>query len=894
MVVAECGQQAVWCFFRAEGRLYQSWLRGDGLTWEPPQEMPEWTRAVTGLKVAYSPHHAPLLYGHHPESSMFFVLGMPPQHRHFSPYIPVPADARVAVASRPTGGGARGPARVMCLSRYEDPDGRRHAKLRVVSALIDVAHETSKLDYDLGAGVAQVLVADASTSGAFALVRTEDGALHRCTFDAEGRLAENITIGALPFRADAVHMTGTSAWDASWDLYGIDEHNTLRVMREDRRTEREASGNPRWLAPLPIADGVGGISVSHAPDGGTAVFSHGVDGGHLRLDVQDPATGMWQETDVRVPGIRAADGKPPHGVAHEVTRHRLEAQLTDDRGAVLAHHPVTLRTAASSAACRVTLGGRSVLLNSEPLSLRTDAMGRLTIALPADGLAAPQLLLEAAELAEPVQLQPGHSVHAYLAGRREQLNPTNPGGGLGPFDAEGGALRSATVDHGDGRRLSLIPGHRQGEDLAAVAKTVRAAAAGIGAPIPDAEGAAGFAYRAPTTTGAGATFSAQVPSPATFTLLHTSEDIRQYQQLTGEPEYYSILDDAWDWLRNTAVEGWHAAEQLAGDLWQAVKSGAVAVEHVVVDAAGKVATFTLRIGETLVNGVKLVVHALQQAANFVVGVLRAIEAALEDVIRWLRALFDFGAIWNTKKALEQSVQGFLPMLGRGVQHARGAADRWLEQQQAGLDTTFARLREECGAMPIGSPVPGAERDQHPDTSPAHSGDVHRNWAMDKVQTYAPDLAGTGGESDGIAEILAQLGKELATAWEQFGDGASELAGGLWDLLRDGGSTRGIGELIDAVRDFAKASLTVAKAFLDGLAALVTASLDGVQALLTSELDLGPLNTLWSWLARAAGHPEDTTLTVGGVIALLAAVPVTIGYKIAHGAEKEPFPGDVLP
>ena len=52
---------------------------------------------------------------------------------------------------------------------------------------------------------------------------------------------------------------------------------------------------------------------------------------------------------------------------------------------------------------------------------------------------------------------------------------------------------------------------------------------------------------------------------------------------------------------------------------------------------------------------------LEDAAQLTVGVFKAIAAAVEDVNDWLKALFDFAAIWNTKMALEAL---FLHLAGR--------------------------------------------------------------------------------------------------------------------------------------------------------------------------------------------------------------------------------------
>ena len=53
--------------------------------------------------------------------------------------------------------------------------------------------------------------------------------------------------------------------------------------------------------------------------------------------------------------------------------------------------------------------------------------------------------------------------------------------------------------------------------------------------------------------------------------------------------------------------------------------------------------------------------------------------------------------------------------------------------------------------------------------------------------------------------------------------------------------------------------------------------------------------MWTWLAERAGYPGDGELTVAAFLALLAAFPTTIIYKLVVDADAEPFPaGRFLP
>ncbi|MFI0774626.1 hypothetical protein [Streptomyces sp. NPDC021212] len=882
ITVVEDKSIGVWCFFSSEGALWCSRLKDGGVGWEPPEQLPDPLAAVEGWKVAYAPDQAPLLYGSCPDGIVLWHLDSPPSRDSATGVLPhnigVGADVRATVTGLTEDG-----VNMLCFSREPNTQGvSAGPQLQVCHVTTGRRASSSQDDINLDPGVKEVIAAEVTEQGVFVLVLTEDGMLQNCVFALDGTLQRTVEVGKLPFRSDGVHVTGTTQTDASWDLFGIDDGGMLWSLREDRGRTRGTVGEPTWLPPLPLARDVVDMAVSHTADGGTALFSCGEGGGHLRLDEQDPRTGTWQGTEVRVPGARVAEEATLVGSATEVTRHRLQAQLTDDHGTPLAKRAVTLRTAETSAACRVTVGGRAMMLNPQPQHLETDVLGRITLSLPADGLAAPEILLETEGLAKPVSLQPGKSVHAYLAGSSETLNPTNPGGGLSPFDAEGRTLRAARVPRAGEQATRLVPAGASDQDLTSAAKAVRCAAAvGLGRPVPEGNAPAGFFFG--TSDGDDTRSGKGTPSGATFEVLSDAEALaRCAEGAEGSPgTYYGIFDGVGDWIKHRA-----------GDALHSLKNGLSTLKHLVVDVGKKVARFAIRVGKTIVSGFEAAVHALDHAAHLVIAALRAVEVAVEDAIRWLRAFFDFSAIWNTKKALESAADRFLSQLADNARSAQQAADHWLKQHRGQMDRVLTQVREKCQGAPLTRPVHGAELHTGGGAVASVAGDIHHNWAMDKLQTYASGVTATSGKDhdesvvDHLRTLTADLERDLRS-------GVAEFARGMQGLLSGQGEDKTLGDLVEACRHFMDAAFEGAQRALDTVAALVDHGIEGLRAFLAQHVSVGPLNALWSWLAKAAGHPDDK-LTVGGLLSLVAAVPVTLVYKLSNGVHTEPFPGGVLP
>ena len=82
-----------------------------------------------------------------------------------------------------------------------------------------------------------------------------------------------------------------------------------------------------------------------------------------------------------------------------------------------------------------------------------------------------------------------------------------------------------------------------------------------------------------------------------------------------------------------------------------------------------------------------------------------------------------------------------------------------------------------------------------------------------------------------------------------------------------------------------------------LVAVVKAVINAVPQLLDAPLDLGAFGVVYEWIQGLAGVPESEFAppTLGDLILLLAAFPVTYMYKlITRSPTAQPFPGGALP
>ncbi len=397
-------------------------------------------------------------------------------------------------------------------------------------------------------------------------------------------------------------------------------------------------------------------------------------------------------------------------------------------------------------AVEVSAGGRLHLLDEKTgATLTTDATGKLTIAILATGgLACPNLVVSGDGLTSSVEdrtVRHSGGVHNYLSGNGT-LNPTNPGGPLPTFDAHGDTLAQAKVG---GRPLA--PGASDSELAATAAAAIqRAAAHALGKTPSDVRGFGG---------------SLRKDHPS-FEVFHTEEALQGHLAAAGLFRAEGFLDDLWDFF---------------GDIFEGIKNAVIAIAHFVVDVARAVVTLTLTIAKWTAEAFKLPIGGIEKAANFMNGVFNAVDADIDKVADWLKALFDFRAIWRTKMAIQQELEKFPPYVKQFAVQSQKVTDGWFGKQKKSVNDAFdaaiktyagqtfgqqKNWQDPCAASSSNQIAGGAAPSDFTDNA-------HHNWLHDKVNSYPPDTSALrpGTPIDDlwktVATHLQDSGKEFQKA-----------------------------------------------------------------------------------------------------------------------------------
>lgn len=842
-------EAAVYGFFQHGNGTYSTRLGGDGVSWTEPAKIQD-AEAVANLRVAYAPDGLMLLHGSTPSGDLFTAW----QEQVGGPFVSVVCDM---------GGGLASGDYALCLvdQRNWQLAANVNGKPVIYTGLVGAKEAASSgpaPQYD-GTLSQVVLGYWSDTQGTLIyLFVDQDGKLHVWASNADN---SSVVAEAIP-NSKVTSATGHVDLNGNLHVYSIDDRDNLWVLHQSPGFPWNFDGTPRWAPCIALDKGVSAVVADINPADAPSLFALDAATYALRLHAQDPGSRMWHTGPVLQASKRV----------YELVRFRTEVSLIDGRGLPLANYPLDLRVADGGSACEIAMGPKSHLVEAKSdLTLSTNALGKLSFSvLTTQGMVAPNLELRAEGLDTPATISPAGPVHTYLSGTGT-LNPTDPRGERKVFDADGSTLASAQVDGGN-----LAPKAKADADLAKSAASAIRNTAQVG-----------------MNTASGG-----------FYALHLAEEGGSWcRDLTEGEDPEALFIELFGAAEGELGGVWDDITQFASDVWQGIKNGLIKIKDALVDVGQKIAHFTVQIGDWIAKGVKLAIKGIEQAAHFIAGVFEAVAAAIEKVIEWLKAMFDFGAIWRTKMAFEEGLNAAPPYIRELLGESSRAADGWFKEQRNEVTKAFDALEEKYAGQSFDKQPYWQSIDHGPshekmfgNASPADfSNNGHHNWLQAKVAAHAPSSSGVTPSGD-LGQAWETFMGQSEQAMGDFANAIDDLGVAMKSLIDDPKSlaSTAVPAFLDMLEQLVVGLLDLIDAVLDMLVALADTAMVGLDKLLTTELNLGFINDLWQWLAERAGYKDDAKLTASALISLIAAFPVTVIYKLIEGVDQEPFPDGHFP
>lgn len=591
--------------------------------------------------------------------------------------------------------------------------------------------------------------------------------------------------------------------------------------------------------------------------------------------------------------------------ATAVARYQTHVTVVDDQKVP---QPMTSLKLWADAELTVIVAGQSSPIGPDaPLATQTDASGTLTILSDAADLFATPLRLWAPcmDPFERLVIFPDEAFHSRLPSMT--ADPTNDA----PSTIN---LATGTAYGGTSPLLSQSQAQSAAQQIGAVTSAI-----GLG----------GGSTATPAVAGSSRRFKAY---PDMVGYLHYSANVPATRTVTPQGSYGLSLDASNTFTAMTPADAAALIDQLEGDvldevgsqlggffsdLWHDIKSGIAKVEKAIVSVGNAIS-----VGLTyVVNGVKHVFRQVVRDIEDVVSLVGAffvkLIADIQDVIELLSLLLHFDKIIDTYKRLKpvllgqfNSLETLIPQrIAPDVKAFVGAGE------QAILDA-FCTIKKAidpsvtCGsalqtlrsvaASPAVSTLQGVGSTTATVFTVAPKGGgaasshaVHCTWGLHKVKDHykqATVSAGATTAGSGIAGALRAFIATLnsdTTLKTAFDNTARDFAATFNARSTSQFLQMALVDLLDILQDLLIGSLALTDALLQGLLAqaadLVNFFVGASDGILTRSLDIPILSDLFELIV------EDD-LTFFNLIVLVAAIPVTILYRVIEGV----WPGDQLP
>ncbi len=646
-------------------------------------------------------------------------------------------------------------------------------------------------------------------------------------------------------------VAGASALAAATDagrtaVWGIGAQGNLFYVACPAGREADAAA---WSKPVPLLPNVEAFAFFlNLGAGNSVLFAH-VDGQNLIQLTQDPVTTDWRQRSILLPSTRPDDLVSYNSFTTHV-------RIIDDHGVSV---PNAALAVTSTSRVSVYLNDvYHVLSPTVAVSVAADATGVLTVVQETQSLAA--VCFRVAVTAAP--------------GVAADVNPMSNAMTRLSAVRTGDDLAKVQVADTRGKRRPLVPKTVSADDRSAAAKSlanfvqISSGLPGDGSRKKPGSHVPRMAAAAMATPGAapkawGASFAQGALQ------YHEGPDVAQR---VGLPPVRSAALMAAAAPKTDDIGA--AIEVAAGDLFGWLKHAFDQVDSFVVHEAEGLYHFLATIGgkvyDALLDCIDAVVHAVEFVFN-------KIKVFFDDLIKWLGFFFEWDDIVRTHKVLKNLFKQYIGKCIGNMGRVRADLQSAFTEVEKYIDA-WAGIADNIPPSLSGSSLDGA-------TASSQSGpgqdSPQSNWALHHLKSNAANGNTNAKPNKGVLGDVVALLKPLVDAVEREKDVFQAAYQSFKNDVIDKVHQLSVAQIIKAiVAIIADALLESVENVLLAAIDVLTALLQGVLDALDASIDIPVISAIYKKVARA-------DLSLLDLVCLLAAIPVTVGYKLI--VQAAPFP-----
>jgi hypothetical protein len=490
-----------------------------------------------------------------------------------------------------------------------------------------------------------------------------------------------------------------------------------------------------------------------------------------------------------------------------------------------------------------------------PVTLTTDPRGKLTFAFFATDLNTPTFSFSADTLVSSASVYPAQNVHDYLSGSNTAV-PGRPA-----FDSGGQTLTGAqmqTVPTWDGGGTPFIQGANTAANAGAAAQAIT------------------NAFQIPTST-------------------------------SGNTGQWSVASSDSDLVGGSSF--WTEMCKFPHDIEHAIRKAVLAVTQVSVDVGNKVMHVTMQLANGLSQALTLIINTVEDVVSAVKTAFRFVERGVDEAIHWLKSLFNWSDILNTKMVIEAALNGMMTKMEANLDpKSTQYAGTFFANVAANLTSNVTNAFDNAKSIfepsvsfsqsansqtypPAATPI-GTNALNPSSLNGAQSANgVHTNYVHTHATNYTmqggtlPQFTnGDGSTGKGLLEPLNSI-ITTNTGTPQFQNDHSSFGSkvqGAFSSMESFFDTV-IVDLINAAEDVVLDTIKFINELVQKLLSMGGNALAGFQKLLNKNIDIPVISWIWKQISK-----HD--LTILDLLSLLLAVPSTLLYKLTFGlpGAKAPF------
>ncbi|MDN3550023.1 hypothetical protein [Mucilaginibacter aquaedulcis] len=585
-----------------------------------------------------------------------------------------------------------------------------------------------------------------------------------------------------------------------------------------------------WSYPVSILENVLAVApYIHTVQNSLVIF------GQVNTGTESVITQMTQDTSTThwIERNIVLPGTDPEDYVESFT-YTTHIQLTDNSNVVLVNQNVSIT---SSSACTLYINDAyHVLYPDDPLTITCDTNGVITLVQSVDTLAGVCFSITDGS-STPEIVNPLNNLVAKLDG----INLDSVNGSVSDEMGKSKPLLDASVTPQE--RSDLVTYIQQFISL-------HTAVPSNGSPQPDDANAIKNAVASSAVFGMHVLdgkmryYGSEEEAAALGVGLIVQSAKLQAGKLLGSDNTLELLaGDGWKWLKSEFAK----VEQ-----WEIQKFGAI--NHFIFTIAEKSYHFALKCAHDIANGIHFV--------------LNKIAVAFEDMVKWLGSIFAWHDILNTHAVLKQL---FLKYIRSKI----ASVDTYKEDLSVLISNLETALNSWAG-LPTDSYSSNASSNNTstPKSTPSS------NWGSHHAQNNA-----TNGQDSASAADPSSVMTDLINAVDDEGDI-------LWSTIQklqgvfDNASTMTMDQMVKQIVDIIlTALLDSANNIITKLFDVIEAALTGVEKVLDATIKIPVISPVYKFFT-------GSDLSILDLVCLLAAIPVTVFYKLENDAQAPFTAGDV--